>query len=41
MKKAVETNVNFYNITETERQSSKRSKNVDSVFYDLCKSDSD
>lgn len=41
MKKAVETNGKLYNITDIERQSSKRSKNVDSVFYDLCKSDSD
>lgn len=41
MKKAVETNGKSYSITEIEKQSSKHSKNVDSVFYDLCKSDSD
>lgn len=41
MKKAVETNGKSYNTTETEKQSSKCSKNVDSMFYDLCKSDSD
>ena len=41
MKKAVETNGKSYSIIEIEKQSSKRSKNVDSMFYDLCKSDSD